>query len=147
MKIFGDDKDMANTNIKRMQPNPYSDSLDKFTTNPLTDIAIQRSYERIKPDEDVIKVLWLNKISLLKRYLGKGYNLDEFIKYLDNRFEDSSCIEESLYRIKYNILNKPVCPTCGKPLPFLNMKGGKFKKICGYKCSNSNPQKIQKTID
>ena len=98
-------------------------------------------------DEDVIKVLWPNKISLLKRYLGKGYNLDEFIKYLDNRFEDSSCIEESLYRIKYNILNKPVCPTCGKPLPFLNMKGGKFKKICGYKCSNSNPQKIQKTID
>ena len=95
-------------------------------------------------DEDVIKVLWPNKISLLKRYLGKGYNLDEFIKYLDNRFEDSSCIEESLYRIKYNILNKPVCPTCGKPLPFLNMKGGKFKKICGYKCSNSNPQKIQK---
>ena len=99
MKIFGDDKDMANTNIKRIQPNPYSDSLDKFATNPLTDIAIQRSYERIKPDEDVIKeiddisnyidALYIEKqeeVSNINKseILGKEY---ELVLYDDNTIE------------------------------------------------------------
>lgn len=46
---------MSNTNINGVLHTPYNGSLDKIATNPLSDIAIQRNYERIKPDEDVIK--------------------------------------------------------------------------------------------
>lgn len=99
MKIFGDDEDMTNTNINGMQSNPYSGSLDKIATNPLTDIAIQRSYERIKPDEEVIKeindisnyidALYIEKqeqISDINKseILGKEY---EFVLYNDNTIE------------------------------------------------------------
>lgn len=40
------------------------------------------------------------------------------IEYLNNRYTDSSCIKETIYRIINHIEEHPLCPVCGKPLKF-----------------------------
>lgn len=40
------------------------------------------------------------------------------IEYLNNRYIDSSCIKETIYRIINHIEKHPLCPVCGKPLKF-----------------------------
>ncbi len=98
-KIFENSRVRNNMDINGMQSNPYSGSLDKIATNPLTDIAIQRSYERIKPDEEVIKEIddisnYIDALRIEKQeqisdinrseILGKEY---EFVLYDDNTIE------------------------------------------------------------
>ena len=60
-------------------------------------------------DEEVIKYLWPNNISLLKNKLKKNLISDDMLFYLKNRYIDSDSIYESLYRIKFNIEEKLEC--------------------------------------
>ena len=96
-------------------------------------------------DEDIIQFLWPNKISLLRRYENLDKDISIYKKYLENRFSNSYSIEESLYRIKYNVIEKPKCPTCGKESIFDTHKN-KYKKYCDYKCLNNNEEKKNKNI-
>lgn len=66
---------------------------------------------------------------------------DPDIIYLKGRFTDSDSIKETLYRIVYNILEKPKCPICGKPLK-LGLHG--FQKHCSMKCAHANPETVEK---
>lgn len=45
-------------------------------------------------------------------------------QYLLNRYNYSSCIYETLYRILHGIEERPVCKNCDKPVTFGN---GEFK--------------------
>ena len=63
--------------------------------------------------------------------------------YLLNRFEDKSDnIKEIIYRIVNDINEKPKCPCCGNPLPFLGRPGRLYRDYCSKKCSNSSEKKI-----
>lgn len=44
---------------------------------------------------------------------------------------------EAAYRILHNIEDKPKCPVCGKPVPFVTMAYG-YKLFCSNECMNSN---------
>jgi len=99
-------------------------------------------------DEDIIRKLWPNKTPLLRRYLNTNSNwIREYVRYLESRFSDSSSMFESLNRIKYHLEEKPRCKNCGKPLEYVDIKGGSWPQYCCCKCANSNDVKKQKTIN
>lgn len=70
------------------------------------------------------------------RILAYRQRNDIEIQYLSIRFNDSLTIQETLYRLKNHIYEKPKCPTCGKELRF---NGTKYFKHCSYKCSANDP--------
>jgi len=97
-------------------------------------------------DQEIIDFLWPNKFPLLKRYLNTKKDITIYIQYLNNRYKDSNSIFESLYRIKYNIENKPLCKKCGKPIQFTLSHGlGKFNNFCSRSCQ-INQEKIKESI-
>ena len=67
----------------------------------------------------------------------------DYRTYLENRFDDSDSILESLYRIISNQLIRPTCKICGGKLKFMNIAKG-FSIYCSTKCSMSDPEIINK---
>ena len=68
--------------------------------------------------------------------LKTGQN--EAIHYLRTRFEDldgSEKISEILYRIRNQIELRPLCPVCGKLVPYRNAHG--YLVFCSDACKNS----------
>lgn len=80
------------------------------------------------------KVISYNKLKL-KKYPNIQH-------YILNRFNDSNSERETLYRIHYNILNKPLCPVCGKKLSFFGRKNILFLSHCSNKC-----KKLDKNVN
>lgn len=72
--------------------------------------------------------------ALLKKYNNKELD-SEIIEYLNNRFKDSKSIKETLYRIKYKIYVRPVCPICGKDVDFIGKKDKGFNSHCSCTCT------------
>lgn len=69
------------------------------------------------------------------------------IKYLENRYDDSDSLEETIRRIKLGIEVKPRCKKCGKPLPFSlgrNKIDRIFGEYCSTVCSNNSEDVIAK---
>ena len=60
--------------------------------------------------------------------------------FLISRFNDSHTKVESAYRILHNIEQKPICPVCGKILPFVSMQIG-YKTFCCNECKNTEKGK------
>ena len=76
---------------------------------------------------------------LLKNYINRiegKYNKDIY-EYLINRYNDSSSLKETLYRIYKGIEYHPTCPICDKPLTFRN---NKFFTFCSSKCAQSSSE-------
>ena len=69
-------------------------------------------------DEYIINKYWKNKSILFFRFYNSNKVSDDELLYLNNRYSDSDSLLETLYRIKYNIDKKPICPICGKIIPF-----------------------------
>ena len=95
-------------------------------------------------DEQIREMFFINnKINgnLLSAKIKKGN--DPVIEYLENRFDDSDSVKESLYRIIYGIKKKPLCPVCGGPVK-LSLHG--YKKHCSVKCAHANPETIEKSV-
>lgn len=57
----------------------------------------------------------------------------EELEYLNNRYADSSSLKETIYRIKHNIEDRPVCKGCGGKVKFVGGTRG-FNKYCSRKC-------------
>lgn len=55
--------------------------------------------------------------------------------YLINRFPNCSNYKESIYRIKNNLENAPLCPVCGKELKYSEALRG-YYKYCSRKCES-----------
>lgn len=72
-----------------------------------------------------------------KSYLVKHNLYDDLINY----YNDSTSINETIYRIVNNIDIRPVCKICGKPVKFTN---GRFPTYCCPKCRNNDPDVIAK---
>lgn len=74
---------------------------------------------------------------------------DEELTYLQNRYNDSDSLNETLIRIKYNINEHPHCKTCGKRLKFYySRKKQCCQEYCSQKCAHNNnevKQKMEKT--
>ena len=93
-------------------------------------------------DNDIIIKFWNKKNPSLRKYLCGHENIEEYIVYLKNRFFDCTDIHEALYRIKYNIKERPKCPICGKTIQY-NDKLHRFNQFCSRICANKNPKLIE----
>lgn len=93
-------------------------------------------------DEYIISLFYgkrqINSLQLKKYYNG---TLDkEICKYLETRFDDSKSIKETLYRIKYKIETRPVCPICGKEVDFIGKKDKGFNTHCSCVCTQKDSE-------
>ena len=81
--------------------------------------------------DDVIRQVYLKHSRIdYERKLKTSYLVKHgYYDYLKNRFDDSSSIAETIYRICYKIKKHPVCGVCGKPARFINIKKG-FDTVC-----------------
>lgn len=80
-------------------------------------------------DEDIKKWCSQWKNIPFKKIINNNL-FPDYIKYLENRFDDTTDVRESLYRIKNNINESPICPICGNHIKWI----GKYNKTCSSKC-------------
>ena len=90
-------------------------------------------------DKDIIDI-YTNKIIHNWKEIPQ-----EHIDYLNNRFNDSESIKESVWRILYNIEKRPICPICGKHLKFYGKPKLIFAKTCSPKCGAIYSQDIRES--
>lgn len=64
---------------------------------------------------------------------------EEEKKYIDNRYNDSESLSETIYRLLNNINVKPTCKTCGNKVKFINYSAG-FREYCSIKCQSNNKE-------
>lgn len=62
----------------------------------------------------------------------------EFKNYLENRFDDSESIRETIFRIKEKIEKRPTCPVCGNPVKFQRC-ANVFNHHCSRQCVYADP--------
>lgn len=99
-------------------------------------------------DEDIIQLFRTKRYRvnpiLLKQYLnrqGKRYN-EEVYQYIANRYTDSFSFTESIYRIVEGIKEHPMCPVCGKAIPFHVSNYKLFNDTCSPSCSSKLNYKL-----
>lgn len=93
-------------------------------------------------DNEVINILWPNKICLLDRC--KSRLTDEIKEYLQKKFKYSESLYESLFCIKYHIdRDNMICPICGKGILKFNgdKSRGYFNQGCCKECTYKIRQK------
>lgn len=81
-----------------------------------------------------------------KKYWTPKYLDKDIIDYANNRFTDADSITEVYFRIKNNIIIRPVCKTCGGKVNFgyirKNNTGG-YAKHCCYVCAANDPKTFE----
>ncbi len=94
---------------------------------------------------DIINYFFINdRINTNKVKKNNINNIpDNIINYLSNIYNDSDSLNEKLWRIKLNILNRPVCKTCGGHVQHLSKD--KYRIYCSNKCRN-NDKEFQEKI-
>ena len=104
-----------------------------------------------RDNDFIIKQLTIEEVNddVIKNILkyDKFLNLvtnEKILNYLDNRFKDSSSRLESLQRIRFDIEEKPKCPTCGKPVVWVGKKTKMFTTYCCNECRAHNEETIKK---
>ena len=70
----------------------------------------------------------------------------EILNYIQNRYNDSESILETIYRMKYSIEIRPVCKTCGNHINFIGIVYG-FAQYCCAKCNTTNPETKRKQAE
>ena len=100
-------------------------------------------------------MLTYNDTYFINKYFCKDHRINyhmirkmpnDEIEWLNNRYDDSFSLYETLQRIFYHIDKHPKCPTCGKYVPFYgkpNSKIGMFLHHCNYSCAIKDVHYIQ----
>ena len=93
-------------------------------------------------DELILKIFFQNdklNISVINKYNRKKNKYYKNIQYyLLYRYIDTETERESLYRIKYNIEDKPTCPICHSKLKFFGRKNKLFLEHCSNSCKKKD---------
>ena len=93
--------------------------------------------------DEFINNYFYGKSSFIKRNHIKPYS-EEIKTYLENRFNDSKSIFETIFRIKNNIEVRPKCAYCGGDVLFVGKKSKPYQKYCCRSClSKGNVEKIK----
>lgn len=71
----------------------------------------------------------------------KILNKLNYLNYIEQRYNDSESLSESLYRLVFNIEIRPTCKICGN---HINYSSGKFSTYCSAKCRNNDPDVKEK---
>ena len=91
----------------------------------------------IKTLDNICIKYYFRKDGILNNKRLSNDKLNIYKNYLLSRFNDSENIKETLYRLKFNIYDKPKCPTCLKHTKWLGKNN--YQKFCSIKCAANNP--------
>ena len=81
-------------------------------------------------DDEYIKELHKNRQQIRRSYS------DEVLEYLNNRYSDSLSLNETVWRILYDIEERPKCKICGNDVVFVGRKHNIFAKTCSEECTS-----------
>jgi hypothetical protein len=95
-------------------------------------------------DDNYIIEHFLGKTHKINRFAVERINKEE-LEYLQNRYNDSDSLNETILRIYYKIDKHPYCKTCGKKLGFYVVRG-KYPQYCSSKCAHNHEDVKNKTI-
>lgn len=70
----------------------------------------------------------------------------DFREYINEKYQDSTTIQERLYRYYNGIDIVPTCPVCNKRVKFHGFSYG-YAKFCGSRCASKSPESRQKVIN
>lgn len=86
-------------------------------------------------DDFIIKEFFTSKNRLKYNKLSVLEKGTQLYDYIIKRYNDSTCLEETVKRIRLKIEKHPLCPTCGRPLPYVGGKENIFRLHCNSKCA------------
>jgi len=86
----------------------------------------------------------LSNLNKYKRHYKMQSKYKNIINYISNRYNDSTGFKETLYRIRHNCENRPVCKTCGGYVNFLGKGNRLYADYCSNKCAGKNKETILK---
>lgn len=99
-------------------------------------------------DNLIISILLKSNGAIRQKYLDNKDKYINLTNYLDNRYEDSDSLRETVARMRFNVEHKPLCPACGKKVTFKKVSHNSYiiwNTYCSMECSKSkNARKIQK---
>lgn len=99
-------------------------------------------------DKILIKLFFDENKKLNKNYkkvcCTKNTKYSNILQYIKERYNDSSCYRETIYRILFGIENRPVCLTCGKEVSFVGKNNRIFGTYCSNKCCANSKEKWDK---
>ena len=99
-------------------------------------------------DNLIISILLKSNGAIRQKYLDNKDKYINLTNYLDNRYEDSDSLRETVARMRFNVEHKPLCPACGKKVTFKKVSHNSYiiwNTYCSMECSKSkNACKIQK---
>ena len=97
-------------------------------------------------DNDIINLLFDNNKPIFVRFEKRFLITNHIYEYILNRYKDSTSISETIYRIKNNIEQRPICKVCGKPAKFIKYELG-FANTCSQSCTYIYNSSIEKEAD
>ena len=86
----------------------------------------------------------LNNLTKYKKNIKYHNTWPRLQNYINNRYNDSKSLKETLYRILYNIEVRPVCKSCGNDVEFIGKSGRLFRDYCCNSCSANSKETINK---
>lgn len=69
---------------------------------------------------------------------------NNILTYLNNRYDNSESLKETLYRIKNKIEIRPICKECRNKVNFIGKGEKLFATFCSNTCSGKNIETIKK---
>lgn len=66
------------------------------------------------------------------------------LKYIENRYEDSTSNVETIMRMRLGIEVRPKCPICGNDVKFTNRFKNPFTIYCSHQCADNSKKKKEK---
>ena len=99
-------------------------------------------------DKLINKIFWkddnLMNAHKRKTKLSSHTNINN---YIENRYNDSESVKETLYRIHYNIEERPKCKYCGKPTIFVGRKNCIYQDYCSNSCAGKGTDRGKKWFE
>lgn len=99
-------------------------------------------------DKLINKIFWKddNLMNAHKRKTKLSFH-PNISNYLENRYNDSESVKETLYRIHYNIEERPKCKYCGKPTIFAGRKNCIYQDYCSNSCAGKGTDRGKKWFE
>ena len=89
--------------------------------------------------ELVQKTFYKEDGKMVSQRVNQNFLRNHNLIFLNDFFQDSLSLTETIFRIKNNLLERPKCPCCGKDVVFSKYKKC-FNTYCSPKCKNSSPE-------
>ena len=96
----------------------------------------------INHDNIILKAILSKNYVIRKHYYNNINKYKNITNYLNNRYNDSISLRETIGRMIYKIEIRPICKECGKPVMFIRFNKNEiiYRQFCSLKCAGKNEE-------